>query len=442
MAQAAATTDTFKLVVTLIVMAYMIIMFLINKFPYGVTTMTCAVILGLTGVITPTDVFAGFSNTTLVLVACMFCIAGSLAKTSLVEKIKQKMAVIQRSKGTLLLIVYCLIVLVLTQLMGQSAVMSIMIVVVTTLDDTADTCQSRVLFLTIATIAAWFGRFPVGMGAALPFSTNAFYEAMVTDESQLLGLFDIMKAGLIPSILLTIYSIVFYKNIERTKLDTESDFVVNKKAADGKPVSTISKKQENIIYAVFVAIMIAFCFSKQLGQYLYLLPAAAVLVFIYTGVYTKQEAVRILTGENVWMIAGILVMSSALVSSGAGVAIGNFILGLLGENPTGLKVMFVFGIATAIMTNFLSNSTTLGVMSPIAASTALAGGFSPKPLIVCIFLCSCLAICLPTGSSSCMIGYSVGRFNPVKNFKFTIPYMIIGVISSVFSCNLFFPLYG
>ena len=63
--------------------------------------------------------------------------------------------------------------------MGMTAVMAVMFMLIQTLDDESDLSQSRMIFVAAAMICAWFGRFPIGMGAALPLTTNAYYEGLV-----------------------------------------------------------------------------------------------------------------------------------------------------------------------------------------------------------------------------------------------------------------------
>lgn len=49
-----------ELYIVLAIMAFMIVGFLLNKWPFGLTTMTCCVLLALTGVFTIPEAFAGF----------------------------------------------------------------------------------------------------------------------------------------------------------------------------------------------------------------------------------------------------------------------------------------------------------------------------------------------------------------------------------------------
>lgn len=214
-----------NLIITLLVMIFMIVSFVIQKWSYGLTAMTCVVVLTLAGVIDVQTAFSGFSNTTTVLIATMIVIAGQLSRTSLISRIRSLMAKAQNKGGFLLILLICAFTALLTQLMGMTAVMAIMLLFVQTLkdDDASGISQSKMIFLCATMICTWFGRFPIGMGAALPLTTNAYYEGLVGgDSSQLLGIFDFMKVGLLPSIIGTIYCLFAWRLVPKQELRTDA----------------------------------------------------------------------------------------------------------------------------------------------------------------------------------------------------------------------------
>ena len=433
----------FNLIITLLVMVFMIVSFVIQKWSYGLTAMTCVVVLTLAGVIDVQTAFSGFSNTTTILIATMIVIAGQLSRTSLISRIRSLMTKAQDKGGILLILLICAFTALLTQLMGMTAVMAIMLLFVQTLkdDDASGISQSKMIFLCATMICTWFGRFPVGMGAALPLTTNAYYEGLVGgDSSQLLGIFDFMKVGLLPSIIGTIYCLFAWRLVPKQELRTDAIDLGAAGKQGGR--AAMSQTHEMIVYLGFLVTLVSFFFSNRLGSYVYLIPAAIVIVFIFSGVMTSREAIAGLTGDMIWMVAGVLVFSTALSRSGAGEYIGDLVLKLLGSNPSGLTVTIVFTVVATVMTTFMSNNGTVAILTPIAASTAIAGGMDPRAVVSLVSMASCLAIAFPTGCSAATIAFAVGGFNPIKMLKFTLPYNIIMMVSLIISANIFFPVYG
>ena len=428
-----------NLIISIGVLAFMIVSFMIHKISYGLTAMICVGILAITGVITPETAFSGFSATATVTCMCMIVVAGAINKTSLMGNIKSWIAKKQAGKGIFFVALVCLAVPLLTQFMGMTALIAFMLVLASTLNDEDDVNPARMIFLVAAISCAWTGKFPIGMGAVYPLSTNTLYTGLVNDNPEyLIGMFDILKIGAIPAVVLTIYCFFAWRLLPKTKLDASA-----MAGAEKKPTKEIvsNPKQDRLIYIIFTVVMLCFAFSNQLGQLLYVIPFVAILVLILTKVFTPEEAIRMVTSDMMWMIAGVQVISAAMGTSGAANLVGNFIMNLLGGNPSPLMVLVVFAVAATILTNFMYNTGCSAVMTPIAASTALACGMNPKTVILVVFCSTLFAIALPTGSVAATLAYAIGRYEPVKCFKFTIPFLILGIISLVVSAMLFFPIY-
>lgn len=423
------TMLSFKLIVTLAVVVFMTISLVIHKVPYGITGMTCVVILAFAGALDAKSAFSGFSNTTVILVATMMVIAGALGKTSVVSRVRKLIGKAQGKKG-----------IVLTQLMGMTAVMAILLTFVQTLDPDGELCPSRMLFLLACVLCTWFGRFPVGMGAALPLATNAYYEGLVEGHPEyLLGVFDFFKVGIVPSIVLTIYCLLGWKLIPKGQLDASA---LNMPTGGQKEAEPMSGKKEAVVIGVFLATMVGFFLSSQLGGLIYIIPVAGILLFYYFGVMTVPELVNGLTGDMIWMVASMMAVTNAMSASGAGELIGQTVLKILGDNPSGIMVVTVFTLVSVLMTTFMSNNATIAILTPIAVSTALAGGMNPRAIATLVSMASCLAVAFPTGCAASMIAFGAGGYSPAKLLKFTIPYLILGTVSLIISANIFFPVYG
>lgn len=434
------TMLSFKLIVTLAVVVFMTISLVIHKVPYGITGMTCVVILAFAGALDAKSAFSGFSNTTVILVATMMVIAGALGKTSVVSRVRKLIGKAQGKKGIVLILILSVITIVLTQLMGMTAVMAILLTFVQTLDPDGELCPSRMLFLLACVLCTWFGRFPVGIGAALPLATNAYYEGLVEGHPEyLLGVFDFFKVGIVPSIVLTIYCLLGWKLIPKGQLDASA---LNMPTGGQKEAEPMSGKKEAVVIGVFLATMVGFFLSSQLGGLIYIIPVAGILLFYYFGVMTVPELVNGLTGDMIWMVASMMAVTNAMSASGAGELIGQTVLKILGDNPSGIMVVTVFTLVSVLMTTFMSNNATIAILTPIAVSTALAGGMNPRAIATLVSMASCLAVAFPTGCAASMIAFGAGGYSPAKLLKFTIPYLILGTVSLIISANIFFPVYG
>ena len=429
---------TIEMIIVLAILAFMVVMLLTRIIPYGVTAMICCVAFVLTGVCDLSTAFSGLSNSTTIMVATMIVVASALGKTSLVHRLRGTITNLQGKQGIFLVVALYGITIALSQLMGQIACLSIMLLFVQTLDEKSSISPARMLFAVACINTIWTAKIPIGMGATMPGTINSFYQGMVGPED-LLAITDYFKAGILPAIVGTVYCILCYKLIPSGKID-------NSQVKDVKETEALSRRDEIITFLVFFLVMGGFMLSKQLGSDVTnVLPAAGVLILILTKVLSVKEAVSTLTSDMVWMIAGMTVMSSVLGSTGVGDLIGNTVLNILGSNPSGLFVSIVFCVVTTILTNFLSNMGNMGTMAlmcPIAAATAQAGGMNVKAVVLVAAVSSWFAIAMPTGCAGAMMAFGIGNHNAFKVMKFTLPLVLLLMISLIIGVNLFFPIYN
>lgn len=422
-----------ELYIVLGIMAFMIFGFVLNKWPFGITTMICCVLLVVTGVYGVSDAFSGFSSQNIILLAPMFAISAAFGKTSLLTKIQDKMVDLKGKSGLVLLIAMYAVIIILAAFLPTTAEMTIMLMFLMALGNTGDITPSRMTIPILAMISVWGTKLPIGMGATQYITLNAFYEGMTTSPDQLLSIFDFFKISIIPCTLCTLYCLFAYKLMPNDSYDASKLKGVKKK-------EEIPKRDENLIYLVFVVVMASLLFGSVLGDIMYVMPAIGILVLLLTKAMSVKEVTSAMTQDAVWMIAGVLVMADALGDTGAGELIGNVILKILGGNPSGLTVMFVFAIVTTVMTTFMSNSATRNVLVPIAASTCVAAGWDPRGVVLIVAFCANVAIAFPSGSPACGIAYAAGGYRITKTLKFTLPFIVLAIVSIVLSANLFFPL--
>ena len=423
-----------QMYIVLGLLVFMIAMFFTHKVPYGVTTMTCCVMLALTGVFDISTAFSGLANKTTILIACMFTVAYAFGKTSLINKVRNSMERIKGKSGLGFIVFLFLVTIVLSQLMGRTAIVSIVALFLVSLDDKDEICASRMIFAAFAVMAAWSLKFPVGLGATMSPTANAYYEGIISNPALMLLPGDFIKVSFIPATALTIYALFAWKSIPRHAVNTSD-------VKEVKETAAISRRDEIIINIVFIGVLLGFIFGARIGSLMYVIPAAGVLVLLYTKTLTAKETVDSLTGDMVWMIAGVLVMSDAIGRSGVGDMIGNGLLVLLGDKPSGIFVLFVFAVTAIVMTTFMSNTGTAAVLTPIAASLSMVAGMDPRGIVLIINIASIMAIAFPSGSAECALAFAIGQHEPGKLLKFTLPYLLIAVVTLVISASIFVPVY-
>lgn len=174
-----------------------------------------------------------------------------------------------------------------------------------------------------------------------------------------------------------------------------------------------------IVLAVTLFMMIMFVWHKiPFG----VTTMTCCMILAATGVVKLSVAFTGFGNKIVVLIAPMLALSAALTK-------------------TSLVARLVFSCATVIMTTFLSNAATQAVLTPIAASICLAGGWDPRGVVLIIATANMFAIGFPSGSGEAAVAYAAGGYNPVKVLRFTVPYMLLAILICAVTAEVMYPLY-
>ncbi len=420
--------------IILIVTFLMCVMFLIGKYPYGIIAMSACTLLCITGVLDIGSAFAGLCNKTVIMIASMYALSCALGKTSLIRKIKGSVALLNGKKDMLLVLSLYLVVTLFQQFLPAAATLSIMLVVMSALTSSGKVTTSKILLPMLCVTSVTECLFPVGMGATLFMSDNALIEGIVQNSAYSYHITDWCKVAILPAILVFIYASFIWKRIPNSKINEESIEITEEEKEEKLPAW-----QEYLIYALFVITVGCLIMSNVIGNNVYIVPVTGLLILAFTKVLSKKEIIANVASDSVWMIAGVMTISTALGNSDAGELIGNFVLKLLGNTDSGLLIMFVITLVTTIMTTMLSNMGTYLILMPIAASVAMVAGMDPRGICLCVSIGCQYAWCFPTGSPGCAVAFGAGGFNPFKMLKYTLPALLIAIVGLVFSAYLWFP---
>lgn len=365
----------------------------------------------------------------------MYALGYALGKTSLISKVKSTVSLLNGKKDMLLVLCMFALTILFGQFLPGTVTISIMLIVLGTLGSDGVVTSGKILLPLLMIECIWECVLPIGMGATIYMMDNAMVEGIIQNEAYAYQIFDYVKVAMLPAILLFLYAAFIWKKIPDSGFNEDALVKTNDKNA----IATYKPWQEVLIYVLFAVTIICLICGQLLGDFMYLVPAIAVLILAFTKIMTTKEIIANVTADTVWMIAGIMVVSTALGNSGAGDIIGNFILNLLGGTTNGFIVMLVVCVVTVLMTTFLSNTGTYLVMMPIAASVAAAAGMDPRGICLCCSIGSVIAFAFPTGSTTCALVYAAGNYNPFKLLKYTLPGVVIGILSLVVSAYFWFP---
>lgn len=418
-------------IITLLFLAFAIVMFVSEKIPLGLTSMIVCVGLIVTGVLGWKDAFAGFIDSNVILFVAMFVVGGALFETGMANKIGglvTKFAKTERS----LIVAIMLIVGLMSGVLSNTGTAAILIPVVIGIAAKSGFKRSRLLMPLV---------FAAAMGGNLSLigaPGNMIGQSVLEEATgQSFGFFEYAIVGL-P---ILIVGILFYATIgfkllpnhdvqdEGGAFDTEKDF------------SDVPKWKQILSLVILVATLIGMIFEDKIGIKLCVTGSIGALLLVLTGVISEKDAIQSIDLKTIFLFGGTLSLAAALKNTGAGEMIASTVIGLLGENPSPLLLTFVVFIICAVLTNFMSNTATTALMAPICLAIAQGMGADPRAvLMACVIGGSC-AYATPIGMPANTMVLGVGGYRFKDYVVAGLPLIVIATIVSMVILPIAFPFF-
>jgi di/tricarboxylate transporter len=159
---------------------------------------------------------------------------------------------------------------------------------------------------------------------------------------------------------------------------------------------------------------------------------AAVFLMILTGCLQLRDAYRAMSGNVLLLIIGTIALGTAMEKTGAARYYAEIFLSFsqaLGPQVV-LSCILVF---TSISTQVLSNNATAVLAIPIAVSTALTLGVSPRPFIIAVCFGASACYATPIGYQTNLLVYGPGGYRFSDYLKLGIPLnLLVLIMGSIF----------
>ena len=415
---------------TLTLLVCVIILFVTEKLPLAVTSMLALMVLVLTGVLSPKDAFAGFVDNNLILFVAMFIIGGAFFETGMANKVGGIVTRFASSERQLIVAVM-LVTGIMSGFLSNTGTAAILIPVVIGIASKSGFARSRLL-LPLIFAAAMGGNLSI-IGAPGNLLGKSALEAIGQDIS----FFEYGFVGF-PILLIgtAFFATVGYRFLPQRQGKTGES--IYDKTPD---FSQVPAWKQKVSLIVMVLTIIAMIFEKQIGIKFYLSGCIGALVLVTLGVISEKQAYQSIDLQTLFVYGGTLALAKALAKTGAGKAVADGVIGLLGSNASPLLLLAVILLLSCVMTNFMSNFGTAALLIPISVNISEAMGADPKAVIVATVIGASLAFATPIGMPANMMVFAPGGYTFNDYVKAGIPMVIIGYIVSLILLPILFPFY-
>jgi len=134
---------------------------------------------------------------------------------------------------------------------------------------------------------------------------------------------------------------------------------------------------------------------------------------VVSGCLSEKQAYRGIDWVTIFLFAGMMPIATAMDKSGAGKMIADWVVGLLGGNPSPMVLTAALFLLSAGLTQFMSNTACTALLAPIGISIAQGVGASPHAVMMAICVAASCAFATPVGTppNTLVLGPGGYKFN-------------------------------
>lgn len=418
------------MVITLILLAFAIVMFVLEKIPLALTSMIVCIALVVTGVLTIDEAFEGFIDTNVILFVAMFIVGGALFETGMANRLGGIVTKFARTERQLIVTIM-VVVGVMSGFLSNTGTAAVLIPVV--IGIAAKSGYSRSKLLMPLVFAAAIG----GNISLIGAPGNLIAQAALQDIGLNFAFFDYGKIG-IPMLIAGIlfFATIGYKLLpDKPSVRTETTF------DEEVDYSNVPAWKQYLALIILVLTIFAMIFEDVIGINLAISGAIGAILLILTGVISEKQAIKSIDMQTIFLFGGTLSLAKALEVTGAGEKIAEVVIGAIGKNSSPFLLLVVIFVLACVMTNFMSNTATTALLVPISISIAQGMGADPSAVVMATVIGGSCAYATPIGMPANTMVLAPGGYKFTDYVKAGLPLIIVSTIVSLILLPIFFPFY-
>ena len=426
-------------VITLCVLAVACFLFVTELIPLAVTAMAACTALGILGVLPSKQVYAGLSNSTVVLFGGMFVIGAAMFRTGLAQAIGLGVVKKAGTKEVPLMGAVMLVTIVLSSVSSNTGTVACLMPVVIGICQAAKISQSRQL-MPLAIAANVGGTITMIGTPPNVIVTGALSAAGLPT----FGFFEFAYIGIPLSIIVFFFTLFIGRHLLPANSAGEMDEEALKEAAEEAGAGGDDEPKSTTKMWISGLIMIGVVVCMALNLTTLPLQTAAVtgaILCVITGCLKEKEAYAGIDWVTIFLFAGMLSVATAMEKTGAGKLIADTVVGAMGDNPNAIMLCAVLYLISNVLTQFMSNTAAAALLAPIGISIAQSIGADPKPVLMAIGIAASMAFATPMATPPNTLVLGPGGFTFNDYVKVGLPLCIVTFITSVIIIPIFWPFF-
>ena len=426
-------------ITTLCVLAVAAFLFVTELIPLAVTAMAACTALGILGVLPSKQVYAGLSNSTVVLFGGMFVIGAAMFKTGLAEAVGLWVVNKAGAGEVKLMGAVMLVTIILSSVSSNTGTVACLMPVIIGIAQAANIPASKEL-MPLAVAANVGGTITMIGTPPNVIVTGALSAAGLPS----FGFFEFALIGVPLSVIVLAYMLTIGRKTIPVKsagaMDADAVEAAKKEAGAGDDDAPKSKTKMWISGLILLGVVAAMALNLKTVP----LQTAAVtgaILCVITGCLKEKEAYAGIDWVTIFLFAGMLSVATAMDKTGAGKLIADTVVGMMGEHPNPIILCAVLYLISNVLTQFMSNTASAALLAPIGISIAQSIGADPKPVLMSIGIAASMAFATPMATPPNTLVLGPGGFSFNDYVKVGVPLCVITFIASVIIIPIFWPFF-
>ena len=396
-------------VITLCVLAVAAFLFVTELIPLAVTAMAACTALGILGVLPSKQVYAGLSNSTVVLFGGMFVIGAAMFKTGLAEAIGVAVVKKAGTNQVPLMAAIMLVTIVLSSVSSNTGTVACLMPVIIGICQAAKISPSKEL-MPLAIAANVGGTITMIGTPPNVIVTGALSAAGLPT----FGFFEFAYIGIPLSIIVFFFTLFIGRHLLPANAAGEMDEEAIRAAAEEAGASgedSEPKSTTKMWISGLIMIGVVICMALDLKTLpLQTAAVTGAILCVITGCLKEKEAYAGIDWVTIFLFAGMIPLASAMNTSGAGKLIAEYTVAALGGDPSPYVITAVLFILAVVLTQFMSNTASKALLCPVGIALAAQVGASPRAVLMAILIASSCAFASPVGTPPNTLVLGPGKY--------------------------------
>ena len=422
---------TIEMILALGILVFMIVLIMSDKLAFGAPPLLACLLLVVTGLSTVQEAFAGFVNSSVIMVAGFMVVMAGLMKTSLIGRVQSTMISLVNRGGYKSYVLLLIVVMLGASLTGSGST------------------GYYVLILSLVSMIPYNKKMPTSklmmpLGFAtnhplLPFNCALFYGVTVSvlETAGYKETISMPKFAIVNFILamgFLVWSLIAYRLLPDHPI-TEPGEEDKKEEAEAV---VLPAWKENLTIALFM-LSVAGMMMNTLGDASYVIPGLAGAILLVINVLDFKEVRDSMGAPVILMMAGVIGVADALANTGFTAMIGDLVADTIGTNFHPFFLVLIFALLTSTCATFTgSNMGSVYIFAPIAIATTISLDLSPVAAATAVVISGWNGGYMPVDGMPAMI-MGMGKYKLPEFWKYSVPMYLIRIVALTIGSVVVFP---